>query len=50
MESLLDELSARFGIGAADGVQVLSVAALASRPFDPGMTLVVMPDGAARGR
>lgn len=33
----------RFGVGAADGIQVLTAAALAGRPFDPGMALVIVP-------
>jgi tetrapyrrole methylase family protein/MazG family protein len=46
MDSLLDEIEARFGVSAAQGLQVLSVRTLVARPFDPGMALVVMPDGA----
>ena len=44
MESLLDEVSARFGVTVADGVQVLARHALVTRPFDPGMALIVVPD------
>ncbi|CAN5823931.1 hypothetical protein BH24CHL5_BH24CHL5_05790 [soil metagenome] len=42
MNQLLDELAARFGVGPADGVQVLTPAALLTRPFDPGMALVLV--------
>ena len=42
MESLLNDVSARFGLSAADGIQVLTVGALVARPFDPGMALIVL--------
>lgn len=47
MDSLLDAALARLGVGADAGVQVLSAGALTARPFDPGMVLVVVPDGTA---
>ena len=44
MDRLLDEIEARFGVSAAQGVQVLSARTLVARPFDPGMALVIVPD------
>src|SRR6266542_2629100 len=49
MDRLLDEIQARFGITAAEGLQVLSVRTLVARPFDPGMALIVVPDTATAG-
>ena len=46
METVLAELTARFGVSAADGVQLLTPAALLSRPFDPGIAVLVMPEPA----
>ncbi|HVM30070.1 MAG TPA: nucleoside triphosphate pyrophosphohydrolase [Candidatus Limnocylindrales bacterium] len=43
MHRLLDEATRRFGLSAADGVQVLSADALARRPFDPGLALILAP-------
>ena len=43
MEELLNEVEARFGMSAADGLQLLSAQALVARPFDPGMALVIVP-------
>ncbi len=48
MEQLLEELSARFGVTPGDGVQLLTPASVLSRPFDPGMAVVLLPD-APRG-
>jgi tetrapyrrole methylase family protein/MazG family protein len=45
MVSLLDEVQARFGVSAADGIQVLAKRVLVARPFDPGIALVIVPDG-----
>jgi tetrapyrrole methylase family protein/MazG family protein len=45
--ALLDEVESRFGVSAADGVQVLTTSALLARPFDPGIALVLVPGGAA---
>jgi len=44
MDRLLDDVEARFGVSAAQGVQVLSARTLVARPFDPGMALVIVPD------
>ena len=50
MQHLLDEAAARFGVGPGQGVQLLSAAALTSRPFDPGLATIVVPDsGQAAG-
>jgi tetrapyrrole methylase family protein/MazG family protein len=46
MGTLLDDAEARFGVTATDGVQVLAAVALISRPFDPGIALIVVPDEA----
>lgn len=46
MQELLDEIEARHGVRAADGLQVLAPAALLARPFDPGMPVLLIPDGA----
>ncbi len=47
MDWLLDEVEARFGVTAADGLQLLSAGTLAARPFDPGMALVIVGGTAA---
>lgn len=47
MVSVLDEVEARFGVSAADGIQVLAKRLLVARPFDPGIALVIVPDGSA---
>jgi len=44
MSKLLDEVESRFGVNAADGVQILAQRALVARPFDPGIALVIVPD------
>jgi len=44
---VLDEVEARFGVTAADGLQLLSAGTLVARPFDPGMALVIVPGTAA---
>ncbi len=44
MDRLLDEIEARFGVTAAEGLQVLSARALVARPFDPGMALIIVTD------
>ena len=46
MDELLAQVQARFGVTAADGLQLLSAAALVARPFDPGMALVIVPSTA----
>ncbi|HUG47108.1 MAG TPA: nucleoside triphosphate pyrophosphohydrolase [Candidatus Limnocylindria bacterium] len=45
MQGLLDELQARHGVRAHDGLQLLGVSALVRRPFDPGLPILVLPDG-----
>lgn len=45
--ALLDDVESRFGVSAADGVQVLTTSALLARPFDPGIALVLVPGGTA---
>ncbi len=47
MERVLDELSERFGVSAADGVQLLTPTAVVRRPFDPGMAVVLLPEMAS---
>jgi len=47
LAELLGEVEARFGVSAADGVQVLAVSSLIARPFDPGIALLVVPDGSS---
>ena len=42
----LTDLLSRAGLDLADGVAVVAVDRLASRPFDPGMALVILPSGA----
>ena len=44
MERVLDELRTRFGVSAAEGVQLLTPAAVLRRPFDPGMAAVLLPE------
>ena len=46
LASVLDSVEGRFGVTAADGLQLLSQGALVARPFDPGIALVIVPDGA----
>jgi tetrapyrrole methylase family protein/MazG family protein len=43
MDELLNQVEARFGVTAADGLQLLSAGSLVTRPFDPGMALVIVP-------
>ncbi len=43
MQALLDELYQRHRVRAADGLQIVSPAALPRRPFDPGMPLLLLP-------
>jgi len=47
LEAALRDLEARFGVTAADGLQVSAVGSLVRRPFDPGWGLVTLPDGDA---
>ena len=48
MHRLLEEATARFGLDPAEGVQLIAASALARRPFDPGMALIVVPGPADR--
>ena len=43
LAALLDEVEMRFGVSAADGVQLITQPALVARPFDPGIALIVVP-------
>jgi tetrapyrrole methylase family protein/MazG family protein len=43
--ALLDVVETRFGVSAADGIQLLAQRVLVARPFDPGIALVIVPDG-----
>jgi tetrapyrrole methylase family protein/MazG family protein len=50
LSQVLDEVETRFGVTAADGLQLLSAGTLVARPFDPGMALVIVSgtnDGSA---
>jgi tetrapyrrole methylase family protein/MazG family protein len=49
LAAVLDEVETRFGVSAADGVQLLTVSALVARPFDPGIALVIVPDESRAG-
>ena len=40
---LIEELESRHGVVAADGLQILAASALAARPFDPGMAVLLLP-------
>jgi hypothetical protein len=44
VDRLLTEIEDRFGARAADGLQVLTSATLVSRPFDPGLGIVLIAD------
>src|SRR5215213_4074511 len=48
MQELIDELERRFGIRAADGLQILSFEAALRVPFEPGIPLVLVSDGSDR--
>ena len=45
MHELLDEVEARYGVRLVKGLQLLGPHALLARPFDPGMPLLLIPDG-----
>ncbi|MEA2676669.1 MAG: tetrapyrrole methylase family protein / MazG family protein [Chloroflexota bacterium] len=49
MDELLARVETRFGVTAADGLQLLSLHTLVARPFDPGMALVIVPGKADAG-
>jgi tetrapyrrole methylase family protein/MazG family protein len=40
---LIEELETRHGVAAADGLQILAPSVLATRPFDPGMAVLLVP-------
>ncbi len=44
MDALLAEMSSRFGLSAAQGIQLLTPTAVLTRPFDPGMAVLITPD------
>jgi tetrapyrrole methylase family protein / MazG family protein len=43
MQQLIDELDRRFGVRPADGLQIMSADALSRLPFDPGISVLVIP-------
>lgn len=43
MDELLAQIETRFGVTAANGLQLLSAQTLVARPFDPGMALLIVP-------
>jgi tetrapyrrole methylase family protein/MazG family protein len=43
VQQLLDELKERFGFSVGEGLQVLTPAAIMSRPFDPGLAVLMLP-------
>ncbi len=49
LADVLDEVETRFGVTAADGLQLLSAGTLVARPFDPGMALVIFGGTTADG-
>jgi tetrapyrrole methylase family protein / MazG family protein len=46
IEAALRDLEARFGVTAAEGLQVVTADALPGRPFDPGWGLLILPGAA----
>ncbi|MEO7118052.1 MAG: MazG family protein, partial [Candidatus Limnocylindrales bacterium] len=48
MDELLLDAERRHGIRAADGLQIVGLGRLATRPFDPAMALLILPVGAAQ--
>lgn len=48
MKHWLDEASARHGVDPAAGLQLASAAALLRRPFDPGLPLLIVPEGSGQ--
>jgi tetrapyrrole methylase family protein / MazG family protein len=46
LASVLDSVEARFGVTAADGLQLLSQRAVVAWPFAAGIGVVIVPDGA----
>ena len=49
MDALIDEVRSRFDVGPADGLQLLTPAALVARPFDPGVAMLVVADAGDAG-
>ena len=49
MDELLAQVEARFGVTAADGLQLVAARTLVARPFDPGMALVIVGGTSAEG-
>jgi MazG family protein len=45
IDAILEEAASRYGIRPSDGLQIVGVAALARRAFDPSWPLLVLPDG-----
>jgi tetrapyrrole methylase family protein / MazG family protein len=43
MDELIAEWESRFGLRAADGLQLISPVALVGRPFDPGLPVLLVP-------
>lgn len=50
MQPLLDELERRHGIRPHDGLQIVSWQRLVTRPIDPAMALLIVPDREERDR
>ena len=48
IEGALRDLECRLGLTASDGLQVLTAATLARRPFDPGWGLLIVPGAASQ--
>ena len=49
IEAALRDLESRYGVTAADGLQVVTAATLPRRPFDPGWGLLIVPATGASG-
>ena len=49
IEAALRDLESRYGVTAADGLQVVTAATLPRRPFDPGWGLLIVPPTTAPG-
>ncbi len=47
MQDVLDEVQARYGVSAMQGLQLLTARALLQRPFDPGTAVLLLPQPAA---
>ena len=44
MHELIAEIEARFGVTAADGLQILTPGATIRKPFDPGIAVLLVPE------